>query len=177
MYIFVPTLAGRATDALGAKWIAFTGTLGPCLLSAITPIATSKLDVGALIAIRTLMGAFHGFIYPALFSLYVKWFPVKERANANAAMVFGGALGSALMNLLSGYLAETSLGWPLIFYVASSMHIPWLILWVWIASDDPQSNKIISKSELKFITDNVPRTQFSVSLPIPIFQVNFKFPL
>lgn len=164
LYIFVPTVAGRFTDSVGAKWIAFSGTLGPCVLSALTPWAVRTLGVGALIAIRTLMGGFHSFIYPSLFSLYVRWFPPKERATASAAMVFGGALGSTIMNLLAGVLAETNFGWPLVFYVAASFHVPWLLAWLYFASNTPAEHRLISNQELTFITQNIPPINKRVSL-------------
>ena len=96
LYIFVPTIAGRLTDTFGGKWVAFAGALGPAILSAITPVLTRAWGAGVLIAIRTLMGAFHGCVYPAMFSLYCRWFPTSERANANAGLSFGGGLGSTV---------------------------------------------------------------------------------
>lgn len=163
LYIFVPTLAGRITDSVGAKWIAFSGTLGPCVLSALTPWAVRTLGVGALIAIRILMGGFHGFIYASLFSLYVRWFPPKERATASAALVFGGAMGSTVMNLLAGVLAETSFGWPLVFYVSAAFHVPWLLAWLYFASNTPAEHRLISNQELTFITENIPPISKRVS--------------
>lgn len=114
LYIFVPTLAGRATDILGGKWVAFAGTLVPALLSALTPVLTRAWGAPALITIRIMMGGMHGFVYPSLFSLYTKYFPVEERANANAGLSFGGGLGSTVMYLLAGWLVQTDIGWPMV---------------------------------------------------------------
>lgn len=153
----MPTFAGRLTDTIGGKWVAFGGALGPAILSALTPVATRTWGSGALIVIRILMGAFHGCVYPALFSLYTKWFPVSERANANAGLSFGGGLGSTVMYLLAGWLCQTTMGWPLVFYVNTLLYLPWMLLWLYFASNEPQENGRLSAKESQFIRANIPK--------------------
>jgi len=159
LYIIVPSIAGRITDKFGAKWVAFIGALGPCILSVITPMLTYTLRAPALIVIRTLMGGFHGCIFSAMFSLYIKWFPVKERVNANAGLVFGSSLGSAIMYLLAGWLCKTGPGWPLVFYVNTLLYLPWMVLWLYYCTNDPNDNPRISAEELEFIRTNVPQSK------------------
>lgn len=156
LYAVIPPFAGRVTDRFGSKWAVFSGALGPCFLSAVTPLVTRKFDATGLIILRTLMGGFHGCVYAAMFSLYIKWFPVRERVTANAGLVFGSAFGSAIMFLLAGWLCKTSIGWPLVFYVNTVLYLPWLLLWLYYCSNEPTENKRISPEELQFILANVP---------------------
>lgn len=158
LYIVVPTFAGWATDIFGGKWVTFIGTIVPAILSVITPVATRAGGVGALIAIRTIMGGFHGCVYPALFSLYVKWFPARERANANAGLSFGGGLGSTIMYILAGWLCQTNIGWPMVFYGNTLLYIPWLILWIFLCTNDPADNRHVTETELNYIKSNLPKT-------------------
>lgn len=163
MYIFVPTLSGRATDAYGGRWIEFFGVLGPCILAAITPFVVNTFGVTGLIINRTLLGAFHGCVYPAVFSLFVKWFPKEERSYANGALVFGGAMGSTIFYSLAGYLCDTKYGWPMVFYVLALFHVPFLILWYIYATNEPKTNARISEDELHYIQSNVQQKVISVS--------------
>lgn len=151
----MPTFAGRLTDALGAKWITFSGLLVPCLLTALLPVVIRSVGVGAAIAIQTINGGFHGCLYPSLFSLHTSWFPAKERSTANALIIFGGSLGNAAMYILGGYLCATDIGWPLVFYSLSALHLPWLAAWLWYASSQPADNRRISDEELLYLKQNV----------------------
>jgi len=136
--------------------VAFIGALGPCILSLLTPFATRAGGVGALIAIRTLMGGFHGCVYGPLFSLYTKWFPLRERTNANAGLLMGSALGSTVMYALAGWLCETETGWPLVFYANALLYIPWMLLWVYFCTNEPRGNRLLTDKELDYIESHVP---------------------
>lgn len=180
LYIVIPTIAGRATDIFGGKWVAFAGALGPCILSAITPLAVrAGGGAGVLIAIRTLMGAFHGCVYPAMFSLYTKWFPVRERANANAGLSFGGGLGSTVMYLLGGWLCGTEVGWPAVFYANTVLYIPWMVLWLWCCTNDPSENRLLSEKEVQYIETHIPKATTAVSTNASqmIILLMFQYPL
>lgn len=140
---------------MGAKWVTFAGLLMPCFLTALLPLAIRAVGVGAAIAIQTLNGGFYGCIYPSLFSLYTRWFPADERSTANALIIFGGSLGNAAMYVLGGYLCATEVGWPLVFYVLSALHVPWLAAWLYYASSEPAESRRISEDELLYLKEYV----------------------
>ncbi|OTF77516.1 Major Facilitator-like protein, partial [Euroglyphus maynei] len=152
LYWCLPTIIGSFTDRFGGQWFAFIGVLGPCILSAISPLAIDYYQDIALIIIQIMIGGFHGFTYPAWFSLFSKWFYGDERTRANSWMQIGNAIGCSGMYFLAGHLCKLStIGWHLIFYVMAAIHLPWLALWLWYGSDDPYTNKRISDMELQFI--------------------------
>lgn len=155
LYIISPAIAGFITDKFGAKWVNFMGAIVPCVLSLVTPIGVRKGGVGALIAIRTIDGAFHGCVYASLFSLYTKWFTARERAMANGSTFFGGSVGSTIMYALAGWACQTDIGWPLVYYINATLYIPWMILWIYFCSNDPAENRHISPEELSFLKENV----------------------
>ncbi|KAH9420534.1 hypothetical protein DERP_000960 [Dermatophagoides pteronyssinus] len=162
LYWCLPTIIGSFTDRYGGQWFAFIGIIGPCILSAITPLAVDYYQDFALIIIQIMIGGFHAFTYPAWFSLFSKWFYGNERTQANSWMQIGNAIGCSAMYLLAGHLCTLSkIGWHLIFYVMAILHLPWIVLWLWYGSDDPLENKRISDMELQFI-------QQKVSMPFTI---------
>ncbi len=156
MYIITPTISGRVTERFGAKWLTAVAVFAPAILSALTPIA-ADYHYSLVIAIRVVMGGFHGCIYASLFALYANWFPKSERATAVAGLAFGGNLGSTIAFPLSGYLCENGFagGWPSVFYVIALAHIPWLLLWVIFVDDSPLSSTRISAKELEYIKKNI----------------------
>ncbi|KPL97008.1 Major Facilitator-like protein 1, partial [Sarcoptes scabiei] len=169
LYWCTPTLIGALTDRYGGQWFAFAGVFGPAILSAIIPITTEWYREYSLIVIQILVGAFHGFTYPALFAIYSKWFLPEERCRANSFMMVGNAIGCAVMYQLAGYLCTiSSIRWHLVFYVMAILHLPWLILWLWFASEYPIHNKRISQIELEHITRGI-----CVRAKVILFRSNF----
>ncbi|KAF7495077.1 Sialin [Sarcoptes scabiei] len=71
-------------------------------------------------------------------------------------MMVGNAIGCAVMYQLAGYLCTiSSIRWHLVFYVMAILHLSWLILWLWFASEYPIDNKRISQIELEHITRGI----------------------
>ncbi|KAF7493862.1 Sialin [Sarcoptes scabiei] len=176
MYIFVPTFAGRLTDAIGGKWIAFYGALGPCILAAITPTIVNLWGPYALIVNRILVGFFHGFTYATMFSLFIKWFPKKELSVANGGLAFGGSLGSTIMSAMSGAIAEYW-SWPWIFYAMALFHVPFLVLWFYLATNSPETNRLISDDERRYIEQNVQQKIISKKVKVPWIRMITSIPV
>ncbi|XP_027194334.2 sialin-like [Dermatophagoides pteronyssinus] len=136
LYWLIPTIAGNFTEKYGGKWFAFIGVFIPCVMTMLIPWAANQ-NIIILIIIQIIIGATQAFTYPALFYLYVQWFPPEQRSKANSGIQIGVSLGSSIIYLIGGYLCETSIGWPLVFYVCSAFHIPWLILWLYFVDNNP----------------------------------------
>ncbi|KAH7639661.1 sialin-like protein 6 [Dermatophagoides farinae] len=176
LYIFVPTLAGRATDAIGGKWIAFFGALGPFILAMLTPVMTELGGAWALIINRILVGGFHGVTYAAMFSLYVKWFPIQELSTANSGLIFGGSIGSTIMSALAGYIAQYW-SWQAVFYVIALFHLPFLILWFIFSTNEPNTNRFLSNEERVYIQQNVQEKVISKKIKAPWLKMIFSVPV
>jgi len=137
----------------------------PAIVNALSPLA-AEANYIFLIVIRVIIGAFHGLVYPSLFSMYAKWFPKQERTAAFAAILFGGNIGAIIMSPLAGFLCERDFagGWPLVFYVGSLIHIIWLIFWLLYAYDSPADNQNINPDEHLYILQNTDSQTSKVSL-------------
>lgn len=63
----------------------------------------------------------------------------------------GSMLGAILALSISGLIADSSLGWPGIFYVFGSLGVIMSIILFVFVSDSPESHKSISASEITYI--------------------------
>ena len=113
----------------GGKWVCCFGIMVPAIVNAFTPFA-SEYYVGLVIAIRIIMGAFHGLVFSALFSMFGHWIPTSERAIAISLTTFGGNIGAVVTLPVAAWLCKTTIfgGWPSTFYIFSFVHFIWFIL-------------------------------------------------
>lgn len=163
LYCVFPPIAGRLTDAFGGKWVCFVGVTCSGLVSLSIPTAVRLGGSTALICLQVLLGSFLALIYPSVYNLIVRWFPTTEKANANAGMIFGGCVGTTFGSFMSGELCNR-FGWPSVFYAAAFVHVPWMIVWSLLVTNDPLDNRWISDQELSLIVDKRLKTrQLSVS--------------
>lgn len=71
-------------------------------------------------------------------------------------MFFTGAqFGTVIAMPASGYLAESMLGWPSIFYVFGAAGILWSIVWFFIGANSPAQHPTITVDEKKFIESSL----------------------
>merc|ERR1711971_736700 len=66
---------------------------------------------------------------------------------------------------ISGLLADW-VGWEAVFYIEGCACFVWLALWLWLASDTPQTHPSISEAERDYILAGLPATN-PEPLPIP----------
>ena len=166
-YTLANIFGGRLAERWGGKWVCCFGIMIPAIFNVLTPLA-SKYHVGLVIAIRIIIGAFHGLIYSALVSMYGHWIPKKERATATGLLFFGGIIGAVVSLPVSAWLCKTTIfgGWPSTFYVFSLIHLIWFVLWCWLVHDTPEFDPRISCEEKAYIRDNIDTTKLKVSFLI-----------
>ena len=63
--------------------------------------------------------------------------------------------------MLSGVLCDSDFlgGWPSAFYVFGILGILWSIAWFILIRDNPADNPWISKQELQYIQDGLPKKE------------------
>jgi len=54
----------------------------------------------------------------------------------------------------SGFIADSVLGWPSIFYLGGAAGFLWMIFWYLFSASTPEEHRLISPEELKFITES-----------------------
>ena len=131
----------------------------PAIINVLTPLA-SHYHEGLVIAIRIIIGGFHGLIFSSLFSMYGHWIPKSERATAISLTTFGGNIGAVVTLPVAAWLCKTTIfgGWPSTFYIFSLIHLIWFILWCWLVYDTPALDPRITTEEKVYIYENIDTT-------------------
>jgi ACS family glucarate transporter-like MFS transporter len=140
--------ARRALTILALLW-------GACnLLIALVPgrnLASPVLIVGALIALRALMGAVQAPLYPVTGgALTCDWFPVTGWAFPSSLSNAGLTLGAAATGPLIGWLM-LSFGWRESFVMTAPLAFLLAAVWWWYVRDTPSQHPHVSRAELALI--------------------------
>ena len=122
------------------------------MITLLTP-TFAYLGAWPLCILRILLGISHAPILPALFVLFIRWFPRFELSTALAAIFVGINLGTALMKpmVITMSNRETWGGWPNAFYILAVLHTISLFPWCFYVTPDPDEHPKISEYELRFI--------------------------
>jgi len=110
--------------------------------SAFTALTGAAFSFGPLVAIRFLFGAGEAGAYPNMAAVTARWFPVKERAQAQGfiwgASRFGGALAPLLVVPLQAWI-----GWRQTFVVFGTIGVLWVIAWrAWYPADEHATQRL-----------------------------------
>lgn len=108
-----------------------------------------------LFALRVIQGMLQGCVHPATHAMLAKWAPVEERGTMGTFCYSGSQFGTVVMLAASGYIADSSAGWPGIFYISGSMGVVWAIFWYLFAASTPAEHKSISPEEKKLIENSL----------------------
>ncbi|XP_074027598.1 putative inorganic phosphate cotransporter isoform X2 [Leptinotarsa decemlineata] len=155
MYIWGYTLpqiaAGWIVTTYGPKWFMVGAMTMSSLLGLMIPTTASLTgDVGVIVC-RFLQGCFHAVMPTATYTLLGKWLPVSERSRMSSHVFTGSSIGAVISMLLSGYIAGSWYGWPMVFYVYNGSGLVWAFIFCFIGSNCPGDHPTISIQEKTFI--------------------------
>ncbi|KAK7471778.1 hypothetical protein BaRGS_00035600 [Batillaria attramentaria] len=157
-YIISQLPGGFLSNRFGGKWFYGGGILLTAVLTLLTP-AFTNWSIYLLIAARVLEGLFEGVTYPAIHAIWAKWAPPQEKTKL-ATFAFSGAyFGTVISMTVSGALAESSSGWPSIFYVFGCIALLWFVLWSIFVTENPAGHPGISNAELEYIQQSIGYTE------------------
>lgn len=94
-------------------------------------------------------------MHPATHAMLAKWAPVEERGALGTFCYSGSQFGTVIMLAVSGFIANSSAGWPGIFYISGAMGFVWAICWYLFAASTPAEHRSISLEEKKFIENSL----------------------
>ncbi len=161
--VFGDRIGGRkALTIIAVLWGVLT------LLTSLVPspaMASTRIILFSLIAIRFLMGAVQAPLYPVTSGgTTCLWFPVSGWAFPNGLTNAGLTLGSAAAGPLVAWLM-TTVGWRQSFVVTAPAAFVLAACWYWFARDRPSEHPKVSQAELHLI--NAGRESAPVQLPPP----------
>lgn len=157
-YLFLQIPGGHIAERGGGKkFIAITIFLwgGLALLNGFVS------EVWQLLVIRFFLGVAEGGVWPVILVIISKWFPVEERARANAFFIMNINIGSMITGPLSGWIIQTW-GWRDVFFIEGFVSILLIFMWWPLIADSPQEAKWISPAERDYLAKRLAEEQETV---------------
>jgi MFS family permease len=118
---------------------------------AVTPFVHT---IPQLYGTRIVLGAGEACFYPVAHTLTARWFPIQERARANASWLSGIFVGSTVASSLTA-VSLTSLGWSGAFWLQAAIALVLAFgVTLLLIRDDPRSATAIGSAEVTHIEEN-----------------------
>jgi MFS family permease len=107
-----------------------------------------------LYATRILLGIGEACFYPVAHTLTARWFPIQERARANASWLSGIFVGSTVASSLTAF-SLSAFGWTGAFYLQAGIALILAFgICLLLIRDDPRSASAIASAEVSHIEEN-----------------------
>ncbi|MGB9098752.1 MFS transporter [Erwinia sp.] len=142
-YAIFNFLGGLATDKFGPTLVMGIAVGMWSLFCGLTAVATG---FWSMLILRVLFGMAEGPICASANKAINGWFPKKQAATAMGFLSAGSPLGGAIAGPIIGYLA-LAFGWRPAFVIICSVGIVWMVVWFFIASDNPLKSRRVSEEE------------------------------
>ncbi|GLR10825.1 MFS transporter [Mixta theicola] len=146
-YALFNFIGGLATDKYGPTLVLGLAVGMWSLFCGLTAVATG---FWSMLILRVLFGMAEGPICASANKAINGWFPKKQAATAMGFLSAGSPLGGAVAGPIIGYLA-LAFGWRLAFVIICSIGIVWMVIWFFIAADNPARSKRVSAEERALI--------------------------
>jgi MFS family permease len=142
---------GYLVKRIGARRSMLIGSGIWVIALAVTPFVHT---LPQLYATRIVLGIGEACFYPVAHTLTARWFPIQERARANASWLSGIFVGSTVASSLTA-ISLTSLGWTGAFYVQAAIALVLAFgITVLLIRDDPRRASAIGSNEVSHIEEN-----------------------
>jgi len=148
-YLLTQVVGGKLADLYGGKIVLGFGVLIWSLFTLVAPPAAA-LGIAVLIVARILMGMGEAVTFPAIYALYARWIPVRERSRSAGFSNSGIPLGTVFA-LLATPVIVASWGWEYVFYIFGSIGFIWCAVWYFLIASSPRQQAGISQAELDLI--------------------------
>ena len=151
-YALFQTIGGYLADRYGPRRVLTGGVVWWGIFTALTALvpAGARKALLLFVAVRFLLGAGEGVIYPAANQFVARWIPVRERGIANGWIFAGVGAGAGLSPPLITYLM-VHYGWRSSFWVCAVLGLLAGAVWYVAARDTPAEHPRVSATELATI--------------------------
>eukprot|EP00743_Colponemidia_sp_Colp-15_P004577 GILK01004934.1.p1 GENE.GILK01004934.1~~GILK01004934.1.p1 ORF type:complete len:508 (+),score=17.74 GILK01004934.1:90-1526(+) len=162
-YLLTQILGGYLADRFGGKAILAAGVIWWSIMTALTPVVVSVTAL--LMVVRIGMGIGEGVNFPACLNLLSRWLPLDERSTGMGFVKSGMYCGSILALILSPVIIN-HMSWHWCFYLFGMTGVLWFVVFVWLGSSTPQSNRYISEQEKAYILAHVTTSRNASQIPL-----------
>ena len=144
-------LWGFLVKRLGARRSMLIGSGIWVIALAVTPFVHT---LPQLYATRILLGIGEACFYPVAHTLTARWFPIQERARANASWLSGIFVGSTIASSVTA-ISLSTLGWMGAFYLQAAIALILAFgITLLLIRDDPRRASTIGSNEVGHIEEN-----------------------
>ncbi|KAJ8721774.1 hypothetical protein PYW08_004176 [Mythimna loreyi] len=150
-YMSMQIPAGVLAKRFGGKPILLVALLANGCLTGFFPVLASLGGWPLVCVCRVMMGLTQACLFPASHTLLGRWLPISERTSYTGIVYSGSQIGVIIAMPLSGLLAESALGWKMIFYVTSAIMFLTAALWYWFAASTPGEHSMMTEEEKNYI--------------------------
>ncbi|XP_041449129.1 putative inorganic phosphate cotransporter [Drosophila obscura] len=167
-YLLMQIPGSFVVRSLGAKMTMLVPTFVVALFCVCTPSGIKMGDWRAFCAIRLSQGLCQGLMLPCIHEHLVKWSPPAELKHLGVIAYSGIYCGTILALLGSGYIANSSIGWPGISYVSAASCLCWCLLWFFWGENEPGSSHWIGADERSYIESSLKSAHTCPRREIPV---------
>ncbi|XP_049873016.1 putative inorganic phosphate cotransporter [Pectinophora gossypiella] len=150
-YVVMQVPAGVLSKRFGGKAILLAALLINTVISLLLPVFASLGGWQLTCAARVVTGLAQACTFPASHTLLGRWFPDHERVMLSGFVYSGSQLGTILGMPISGWLAGTTLGWPLVFYAMAAQLLAVAALWHFLTASTPGEHRFMTALEREYI--------------------------
>ena len=142
---------GPVVKRVGPRRALLLGSAIWVVALALTPFVHT---IPQLYATRIALGAGEACFYPVAHTLTARWFPIQERARANASWLSGIFVGSTVASSLTA-VSLTTLGWSGAFYLQAGIALVLAFgLTLLLVKNDPRAADAVKDAEVSHIEEN-----------------------
>lgn len=150
-YMCMQIPAGVLAKRFGGKPILLVALLANGCLTGLFPTLAGLGGWPLVCVCRVMMGLTQACLFPASHTLLGRWLPTSERTTYTGIVYSGSQVGTIIAMPLSGLLADTVLGWKMIFYVTSAIMFLTAALWYCFAASTPGEHSMMTEEEKTYI--------------------------
>ena len=159
---------GVLADRWSGRKVLALAFLGFSVFTFLTPFAERAFAL--LLAYRFLVGVFESMTFPAMASINARWIPRSEFGLAHNISISGITVGQMVAYPLTTWIILHS-SWQMVFYVNAVLGIGWIFIWLWYATDSPETHTSVTTEEQHYIAAHVsPKPR--VPLPLGLLFTN-----
>ncbi|XP_071109858.1 sialin-like [Haliotis cracherodii] len=151
-YLTTPFVGGFLAARFGPKKMIGLSLITCSLITLLLPMAF-RVNFYLAVSLRVTLGFASGVVLPSQQVLWSHWAPIKEKAQLAAFTNSGVNIGSIIVTVVSAMICGVPLdeGWPFIFYVYGGCGCVWLVLWMVVVFDSPESHPRMTDREKRII--------------------------
>ncbi|XP_068633483.1 putative inorganic phosphate cotransporter [Battus philenor] len=150
-YTIMQIPAGILAKRYGGKPVLLVALLANGIMCALLPTLALLGGWKIVCACRVVMGLTQACLFPATHTLLGRWLPAHERTTFTAVVYGGTQIGTIIAMPMSGLLADTAIGWKLIFYSVSALMFTTSGFWYFFSASTPKEHRLMTEEEREYI--------------------------